>query len=158
MLTDADQRFIDMVIDVSRKAVKNGNPPFGALVVDPDGNILLERENTAQTENDITAHPELRAARDAAREYDADFLATCTMYASTEPCGMCSVAIYNSGIGRVVFALSGARLREFRGNPPGALALSSREVFSHGSRPIEVIGPVAEEEALAVHKEMAGGA
>lgn len=153
-MNDSDPGHIRAVISIAERAREHGNPPFGALLVDDRGQVLLEDENTALTDSDFTAHPELKVARDAARQFAPDLLARCTMYASTEPCAMCSAAIYNSGIGRVVFALSGERLRAHRGNPPEALALSSREVFSHGGRPVEVVGPVLEDEALAVHGDM----
>ena len=151
-MNDADLRHIRAVIAVAERAREHGNPPFGALLVDDQDQVLLEDENTTLTDSDLTAHPELKVARDAARQFDPELLSRCSMYASTEPCAMCSVVIYNSGIGRVVFALSGERLRAFRGNPPGALALSSRDVFARGGRKIEVIGPVLEDEALAVHE------
>lgn len=151
-MNEPDIQHIRTVIEVAKRAREHGNPPFGALLVDEQGQILLEDENTTLTDADLTAHPELKVARDAAKQFDAGLLARCTMYASTEPCGMCSVAVYNSGIGRVVFALSGERLRAARGNPPEALVLSSRDVFARGGRNIEVVGPVLEDEALAIHE------
>ena len=151
-MNEADQKFIKQVIAVAGRARANGNPPFGALLVDENGNVLFEEENTTLTDRDISAHPELKVACLGARDYDADFLARCTMYASTEPCAMCTTALYNAGIGRVVYAISGATLRERRGNPPEALALPCRDVVARGGRPVEVIGPVAEAEGL-VHFE-----
>src|SRR5262249_44498682 len=62
--------------------------------------------NTVRRDNDVTAHPELKLARWAARELDPDTAARTTMYTSCQPCGMCSGAIDRSGLGRVVFALS----------------------------------------------------
>ena len=151
-MQDADRPFIEQVIAVAGRSRANGNPPFGALLVDEQGTVLLEYENTTLTDGDLTAHPELKVARDGARMFGPEVMAGCTMYASTEPCAMCTVVLYNAGIGRVVYAISGATLRERRGNPPEALALSCREVLSHGGRPVEVVGPVAEDEAL-VHFE-----
>lgn len=148
-MNESDQTFVEHVIAVSGQARAHGNPPFGALLVDGDGNILLEEENTTLTDNDITAHPELKVAKLAAAQYEPAFLAGCTMYASTEPCGMCTYALYNAGIGRVVFAVSGATLRAKRGNPPEALAWSCTDVLARGGRPVEVLGPVAEADALA---------
>ena len=77
-----------------------------------------------------------------------------TLYASTEPCAMCSAAIYWSGIGRVVFALGSATLLQMVGNSPvnDALAVSSREIFTRGKRAVEVDGPLFEREAAAVHE------
>ena len=66
---------------------------------------------------------------------------------------MCAGAIYWSGIGRVVYGLSEARLLALTGSHPEnpTLALPCREVFARGQRPIEVIGPLIEDEAAAVH-------
>ncbi len=61
-------------------------------------------------DKDITAHPELKLARWAARELDPDTAARTTMYTSCQPCGMCGGGIVRSGIGRVVYALSTEQL------------------------------------------------
>ena len=66
---------------------------------------------------------------------------------------MCAAGIYWTGIGRVVYGLSEARLLELTGNHPEnpTLSLPCREVFARGQRHIEVIGPALEEEAAAAH-------
>jgi tRNA(Arg) A34 adenosine deaminase TadA len=66
---------------------------------------------------------------------------------------MCAGAIYWAGISRVVFGLRESELRALTGANPmnPTLALGCREVFARGQRPIEVIGPVLEDEARSVH-------
>lgn len=97
--------------------------PFGSLLAGPDGRVLAEDRNTVLTERDITAHPELKLARWAARHLDRETARATTMYTSCQPCGMCAGAIERSGIGRVVFALSAAQLAEIRASPPAADAV-----------------------------------
>lgn len=97
-------------IALAAQARTSGNPPFGSLLVGPDGAVLAEEQNTSLTDDDITAHPELKLARWAARSLDATTAAGTTMYTSCEPCGMCAGALARSGLGRVVFALSGDQL------------------------------------------------
>jgi tRNA(Arg) A34 adenosine deaminase TadA len=67
---------------------------------------------------------------------------------------MCSGAIYWTGIGRVVYALSEAALLELTGdhseNP--TFSLPCREVFARGQRHIDVIGPLLEDEAVMPHR------
>jgi tRNA(Arg) A34 adenosine deaminase TadA len=72
--------------------------------------VLAEDRNTSLTDDDITAHPELKLARWAARNLDAETAAGTTMYTSCQPCGMCAGALARSGLGNVVFALSGEQL------------------------------------------------
>ncbi|GAA3881864.1 nucleoside deaminase [Saccharothrix violaceirubra] len=108
-------------IALAAEARASGNPPFGSLLVGPDGEVLREERNTSLSDNDITAHPELKLARWAARELAPEIAAGTTMYTSCQPCGMCTGAIERSGLGRVVFALSEGQLLTLKpggGFPP----------------------------------------
>lgn len=98
------------VIALAAEARAGGNPPFGSLLVGPDGAVLAEERNSSLTDRDISAHPELKLARWAAATLDPATAAGTTMYTSCEPCGMCAGALARSGLGRVVFALSGDQL------------------------------------------------
>ena len=152
-MNDLDQQMIRRAFEVARHARSNGNSPFGAVLVDAHGNILFEGENTVADDGDITGHAETHAVRQATQALDATTLSHCTLYASTEPCPMCSAAIFMANIRRVVFGVSAERLRAERGDPNAAgLRLSCAEVMSRASHPVEVIGPFLEEEALAVHR------
>ncbi|MFC6090331.1 nucleoside deaminase [Saccharothrix sp. BKS2] len=112
---------LDRAIELAAEARAAGNPPFGSLLVGPDGEVLAEERNTSLSDHDITAHPELKLARWAARELDPAVAAGTTLFTSCQPCGMCTGAIERSGLGRVVFALSTAQLDELKpggGFPP----------------------------------------
>ncbi|BCB76047.1 nucleoside deaminase [Phytohabitans flavus] len=113
-MTPAPEAFLRRAIALAAEARAAGNPPFGSLLVGPDGTVLAEERNSSVTDNDITAHPELKLARWAARELDAETVAATTMYTSCEPCGMCGGAIVRSGLGRVVFALSTEQLEAIK--------------------------------------------
>lgn len=108
--TPDDLPLLRRAIALAAEARAAGNPPFGSLLVGSDGTVLAEERNTSITEQDITAHPELKLARWAARELDRATASGATMYTSCEPCGMCTGAIERSGLGRLVFAMSGAQL------------------------------------------------
>jgi tRNA(Arg) A34 adenosine deaminase TadA len=113
----------------------------------------MEAENTVVTEHDCTAHAESNVMRQASREYDHDFLAKCTIYASTEPCPMCAGAIYWANVRRVAYGLSQQSLYAmFAEDEEEVLRLPCRELFARGQKPIEVIGPILEEEARKVHE------
>jgi tRNA(Arg) A34 adenosine deaminase TadA len=151
-MDENDLRFMRVAIDVARKARDNGNHPFGAILVDEQGHILMEAENTVVTEKDCTGHAETNLMRQASIKYDGDFLARCTLYSSTEPCPMCAGAIFWGNVRRVVYGLSQEGLHEMEGE--GAeeiLDLPCRELLKTGGKPIEVVGPILEEEARRVH-------
>jgi tRNA(Arg) A34 adenosine deaminase TadA len=145
-----DETHIREAIELARAAVANGNTPFGSLLV-VDGSVLRRAENTTLTDDDITAHPELKLARWAARELDADERGACTMYTSTEPCEMCATAIHYAGLDRVVYSVSGASLAALRGADDSGIPCE--EVIERKGGSTEVDGPVLESEGLAVHEE-----
>lgn len=109
-MTPDDEHALRRAIELAHEARTAGNQPYGSLLVGPDGDVLAEDRNTVTTDADITAHPELKLARWAARELDPAVAAGTTMYTSCQPCAMCMGAIERSGLGRVVFALSTEQL------------------------------------------------
>ncbi|MEU0097586.1 nucleoside deaminase [Streptomyces sp. NPDC006267] len=131
-----DHTLLRRAIALAAKARTGGDPPFGSLLAAPDGTVLAEEHNTTRTDQDITAHPELKLARWAARELDAATAAETTMYTSCEPCGMCQAVIQWAGLRRVVYALSNDQLLDIR---PGS-----------GRPPVPQHGPALLDEARAV--------
>ena len=149
-----DERHLLTAIELAWRSREKGNHPFGSLLVDPAGQMLLEAENTAVAGGDLLGHAELNLVREACGKFGPEFLHSCTLYTSTEPCAMCSGAIYWSGIGRVVYALSSDTLEAIVNDKQGdaTLALRCREVFARGGRTIEVEGPMVEDRAREVHQ------
>ena len=111
--------------------------------------MLAEEVNTEITDNDITAHPELKLARWAGASLSPDEAAASTMYTSCEACAMCSGAIVASDLGRVVYAMSAPQLHELKGlEQRGMRGIA---VLAEAGRHIEVCGPFLYEEAAAPH-------
>ncbi len=135
-MSTAEEDFLRRAIALAAAARESGNPPFGSILVGPDGSVVAEDNNTSITDNDISAHPELKLAKWAARELSPEDAAKTTMYTSCQPCGMCTGAIERSGLGRVVYAMSGEQLN---GLKPGG-----------GFAPVVQDGPALYDEASAV--------
>lgn len=148
-----DHLLLRRCLQVAQRARAGGNHPFAALLVSPEGAVLIESENGYRPFLDRTAHAERLLATRASRTYDPQFLARCTMYTSAEPCAMCAAAVYWAGIGRVVYGLSERRLKALTGAHPEnpTLDLPCRVVFEAGQRKVLVEGPLLEDEAAQVH-------
>lgn len=150
-MSELDLHLLRQAISVARAARDGGSHPFGAVLADAEGNVLAEAGNSVVTSGDCTAHAEMNVLRQASPKYDPATLATCTLYASTEPCTMCASAIFWSGISRVVFGLSAERLYEIT-QQPDRLFLSCRALFAESSSHPEIVGPLIEDEAARVHE------
>jgi tRNA(Arg) A34 adenosine deaminase TadA len=151
-----DKALLRRAFDVARKSREGGDHPFGSILADGNGRVLMEQGNGYTSEGgDRTAHAERLLASRAAKAHDSKFLASCTLYTSAEPCAMCSGAIYWAGIGRVVFGQTEKDLKLQTGgheeNP--TMDLPCHIVFEAGQRPTEIVGPLLAEEAAALQEE-----
>ncbi len=151
-VTSADLEWLAHCILLAGSARDRGDHPFGSLVVTTAGRTV-EGLNSVVTGRDPTGHAETNVVRLAALQLSPEELATSTLYTSTEPCAMCAGAIYWSGIGRVVFALSEQGLAAIVAEQEGVptMRLPCREVFARGGRRVVVAGPVELPEAVDVH-------
>lgn len=155
-MNEADVKLLRVAINVAAQARAHGNHPFGAILVDGQGEVLLAAENSVVTYKDATGHAETNLIRAATPKYDEELLGRCTLYSSAEPCPMCAGAIVWGGVRRVVYGLGldGIYAQMGGGEQTGGpnLRLASRVVFESAGWPIEVIGPMLEEEARVVHE------
>ena len=160
-IEEASEDVSTLDLDLLRRSIadshasrQRGRHPFAALVADEEGNIIAAAGNNSMPpEGDPTQHAELAAAAAAARVLTPEQLARCTLYTSAEPCCMCAGAIYWTGIGRVVYALSEHSLLGLTGDHPEnpTFSLPCREVFKRGQRKVKVAGPMLEDEAARPH-------
>jgi len=154
MLNEMDGRLLRQSFALAEQAKEQGIHPFAAILVDGEGNVLMSQINGYLPDLDMTGHAERKLMTRASKAYRPDFLAACTMYVSAEPCAMCAASAYWAGLGRVVYGLSEARLKDITGNHPEnpTLDLPCRVVFDAGQRKVEVIGPCLEEEAATIQE------
>lgn len=85
---------------------KQEGGPFGAVIVDKEGNIIANGNNRVLKEKDPTQHAEIVAIREACKRLDTYDLSNYIMYTSAEPCPMCLSAIIWSNIKKVYYACS----------------------------------------------------
>ncbi|WP_242491830.1 tRNA adenosine(34) deaminase TadA [Actinomyces minihominis] len=82
---------------------REGDVPVGAVVLDPDGNVIGRGRNRREADCDPTAHAEILALREAGQTLGSWNLSGCTLVVTLEPCTMCAGAIVNSRVQRLVF-------------------------------------------------------
>ena len=105
-------------IALAKQSRARGDHPFGALLVNENGDILLEAMNTCGTKGDRTGHAERNLMTEASMRFTAEELAACTMVTSAEPCAMCAGSVYWTGVGHVLHGMSERALKELIGPDP----------------------------------------
>src|SRR6059036_2420589 len=143
-----DAEFMGLALDEARRAAAEGEVPIGAVVA-LDDRVIGRGRNGPIAAMDPTAHAEILALRQAAREMKNYRLSGAVLYATVEPCAMCCGAALQARLARVVY-----------GAPdPKAGAVESRyRLFADGrlNHRVEALGGVLGAECGALLKEFFG--
>ena len=100
-----DIAFMRLAIDAAKKAAAHDDVPVGCVLV-KDGQVLGTGENRREVEQDPTAHAEVVALRNAAKQLSGWRMDGVTAYVTLEPCAMCAGALLNARVSRVVIGAS----------------------------------------------------
>ena len=125
MLT-TDEKFMKEAIKQAKKAYAIGEVPIGCVIVH-DGKIIGRGYNRRTIDKNTLAHAEIQAIRKACKKMNDWRLEECTMYVTLEPCQMCSGAIVQSRMTRVVVGCMNPKA----GCAGSILNLLQMEEFNH---------------------------
>ena len=136
--------FMTQALLLAKSAEKHGDVPVGAVVVCND-KIIAKGQNKREKEKNSLLHAEIEAINEACRYKNSKYLSDCTLYVTLEPCPMCTGAIINSRIGKVIYGAY-----DEKAGCLGTLADFTTLPFNH--KPV-VIGGYMEKECAEVLTE-----
>ena len=136
-------------MDLAQQAASIEEVPVGAIVV-ANGEVIGRGFNCPIDSNDPTAHAEIVAMRDAAKNLGNYRLSGCELYVTIEPCTMCLGAMVHARIKRVIFGALEPRAGAFASNP----MLMDADHFNHK---VEWSGGVLEQDCSELIKEFFKG-
>ena len=144
-----NETYMREAIQLASSAKEHGNHPFGALFV-VDDEIVIRAENSVLTKKNSSHHAESNLMNLISESsLTKDQIARGIVYTSTEPCAMCCGAIYWGGVRKIVYGCPTGVLADIAGDD---FAIPCRSIFSVAKKtPVQVVGPVLEEEAVKVH-------
>jgi tRNA(Arg) A34 adenosine deaminase TadA len=137
-------KFMALAIEESRKGLRAGERPFGAVVVRGD-EIVACAYSVVESSRDPTNHAETRAVRAATARLKSPSLKGCTLYASCDPCPMCAGAIFASRIERLVIGAPSQALTRLTGSPPRSYSVE--DLGKQMNIKLEVIRGILQDEA-----------
>ena len=145
----SDERFMREALQLAEQAAAMGEVPVGAVLV-MDGAVIGRGSNSPIADLDPTAHAEMFALRQAAKDSGNYRLTDATLYSTLEPCVMCAGAIVHARVGRLVF---GARDLRF-GGVRSKFQLADSELLNHR---VEVVEGVLGAECQRLLQEFFAG-
>lgn len=113
-MTTPDETHMAAALEAARRALMAGEVPVGACLVGDQGMVAVH--NRVVSDRDPTAHAEIQAIREAARQWRQWDAAASRLYVTVEPCPMCIAACHYAGIRQIVYAASLADFHEISGD------------------------------------------
>lgn len=144
-----DEQIMGVALDLARKAVKNGNEPFGALLV-KNGEIVATTENKIHSHSNPTHHAELLLISNYCMQHNIMDLSEYTLYTSCEPCFMCSGATVWTSLKKLVYSAGSRDLNHILHEPE---VNSSEIVYSNSHHKPEVIKNILHEQGIEILKD-----
>lgn len=135
-----------LAIGKARQGVTAGQSPFGACIA-RSGEVVSCEHNVVWLTNDITAHAEIHAVREACRKLRTIDLSGCVIYSTCEPCPMCFSACHWARISKIVY---GAGIRDAQASGFHELQIANTRMKELGGSPVEITGDFLHEEAIAL--------
>lgn len=123
---EKDILFMKKALQEAKKAYDIAEIPIGAVIV-KDDKIIARGYNKREKNNMATSHAEMIAIEKACKKLNNWRLSDCTLYVTLEPCPMCTGAIINARIPRVVFGASDTK----SGACGGCCDLSKSNILNH---------------------------
>ena len=100
-----EEKYINELINLSKKSLKKSEVPIAALIIDENGKIISKAYNTRNIKPQTINHAEILAITKANKKLKSWRLNNCTLYVNIEPCDMCKSVIKESRIQNVYYLL-----------------------------------------------------
>ncbi len=136
--------YMSKALQQAQKAFNKNEVPIGALIVDPQGNIIGRGHNLVEQKKQQTAHAEIRAIEQACRKQKDWRLDGCWIYVTLEPCSMCMNLILLSRCTGLVYGAS-SPIFGFELDNTGPLQLYRRNK-------IQIIKEICQKESIELLK------
>lgn len=99
-----DEYYIKIALKEAKKAFKNDDVPVGAVIVE-NNRIISKAYNRKEKDHSVISHAEIIAIKKACKKKKTTYLNDCVMYVTLEPCMMCTGAILQSHIKKIVYCI-----------------------------------------------------
>ena len=142
----SDEFYMGLALEEARLAKEAGEVPVGAVIADGEGRVVAAARNKREELHDATAHAELIAVQEACAALGRWRLSDCSLYVTLEPCPMCSGAVVNARVGRLVYGCPDSKA----GGAESIFNIVNNAALNHRTA---VRAGVLEEECRAVLKD-----
>jgi tRNA(adenine34) deaminase len=149
-----EETLMRMAIEEARRGRSEGEPPFGAVIAGPAGEVFVKMHDTVNQNHDMTRHAEADAVREACRLRGPD-LSGCVLVTTTEPCPMCFTTAWLARVSRIVIGCTMTEAIQASGGAQRELNIPVQWINDRSGAPIELSMGVLRAECLSLFEPIA---
>ena len=136
----------------ARVGLESGEPPFGCVIVDPSGEIVVRNHDRVIQHGDMSSHAETLAVREAIGLVETDNLTDYQLISTIEPCAMCFTTAWLNRISRIVFGATMEDVYYITQQKQREMTITASEMNHRSGNTIELIGGILANDCKNIFK------
>lgn len=136
----------------ARVGLESGEPPFGCVIVDPSGEIVVRNHDRVIQHGDMSSHAETLAVREAIGSVETDNLTDYQLISTIEPCAMCFTTAWLNRISRIVFGATMEDVYYITQQKQREMTITASEMNRRSGNTIELVGGVLANDCKNIFK------
>lgn len=136
----------------ARVGLESGEPPFGCVIVDPSGEILVRNHDRVIQHGDMSSHAETLAVREAIGLVETNNLTDYQLISTIEPCAMCFTTAWLNRISRIVFGATMEDVYYITQQKQREMTITASEMNHRSGNTIELLGGVLASDCKNIFK------
>ena len=136
----------------ARVGLESGEPPFGCVIVDPSGEIVVRNHDRVIQHGDMSSHAETLAVREAIGLVETDNLTDYQLISTIEPCAMCFTTAWLNRISRIVFGATMEDVYYITQQKQREMTITASEMNHRSGNTIELVGGVLANDCKNIFK------
>ena len=136
----------------ARVGLESGEPPFGCVIVDPSGEIVVRNHDRVIQHGDMSSHAETLAVREAIGSVETDNLSDYQLISTIEPCAMCFTTAWLNRISRIVFGATMEDVYHITLQKQREMTITASEMNHRSGNTIELVGGVLANDCKNIFK------
>ena len=136
----------------ARVGLESGEPPFGCVIVDPSGEIIVRNHDRVIQHGDMSSHAETLAVREAIGSVETDNLTDYQLISTIEPCAMCFTTAWLNRISRIVFGATMKDVYQITQQKQREMTITASEMNHRSGNTIELVGGVLANDCKNIFK------
>ena len=139
-------------LHAARAGLESGEPPFGCVIVDPSGEIVVRNHDRVIQHGDMSSHAETLAVREAIGSVETQNLTDYQLISTIEPCAMCFTTAWLNRISRIVFGATMEDVYDITQQKQREMTITASEMNHRSVNTIELVGGVLANDCTNIFK------